>query len=92
MHSGSRTATEDGMEMTNGPSSMIDAELEGQPPAMGGGEDQQEQPDIPGSPSNNNNIDPAILKAMDPHNGNTLCCSLFISHQYFLTGCIFLMP
>ncbi|XP_050691783.1 TRAF3-interacting protein 1-like isoform X2 [Eriocheir sinensis] len=68
---GSRTAAEDELEMTNGPSSMINAELEGELPAMGGGEEQeqeQEQPDMPGSPSNNNNIDPAILKAMDPHN------------------------
>lgn len=89
MHSGSRTAAEDGMEMTNGPSSMVNTELEGQAPAEEGGEEQeQEQPNMLGSPSNNNNIDPAILKAMDPHNGSNFCFSVFTSCQHFFTWCL----
>lgn len=75
MNSGFRTTAEDGLEMQDGPSSMISTEVEGQPPVMGGGEDQGQEPKVPASPSNtnNNHIDPAILKAMDPHNGKKLC-------------------
>ena len=69
-HPGSRTAAEEGLDMSNGPSLMIDPEVEGQPEVLGGGGEQgQEQLVTPSSPTNNN-IDPAILKAMDPHNGN----------------------
>lgn len=56
--------------MSNGQSLLIDPEVEGQPGVLGGGGEQgQEQLVTQGSPTNNN-IDPAILKAMSPHNGN----------------------
>ncbi|XP_063883392.1 TRAF3-interacting protein 1-like isoform X3 [Scylla paramamosain] len=74
---GSRTAAEDGLEMTNGQSLLIDPEVEEQPGVLGGdGEQGQEQLVTPSSPTNttltNNNIDPAILKAMSPHNADQL--------------------
>ncbi|MPC31706.1 hypothetical protein E2C01_025004 [Portunus trituberculatus] len=51
---------------------LIDPEVEGQPEVLGGGGEQgQEQLVTPSSP-NNNNIDPAILKAMSPHNADQL--------------------
>ncbi|XP_045114185.1 TRAF3-interacting protein 1-like isoform X1 [Portunus trituberculatus] len=69
---GSRTAAEEGLETSNGPSMLIDPEVEGQPEVLGGGGEQgQEQLVTPSSP-NNNNIDPAILKAMSPHNADQL--------------------
>lgn len=69
MPSGSRKAAESGSEISNGPSSMVNTEGEGQ--HGGTGVEEQEQPTMLGS-SSSNNIDPAILKAMDPHNGGNL--------------------
>lgn len=52
---------------------MANTEMDGQPVVGTAGEQQeQEQPTMPGSPPNNNNVDPAILKAMDPQHGSNL--------------------